>query len=145
MTASLDNKILAITRKDPDAQEFIQLVSSEGGKTISLPVIDIEPKNPKVVDEFINTVKEKRCDYCAFMSSQAVEVLFNLARRINKTGEIISALNSRTIVAIGPRTRLSLIRHGIDVKIVPEKSLVRRTDRAFLKDGFCKRKKYHYS
>ena len=121
MTASLDNKILAITRKDPDAQEFIQLVSSEGGKTISLPVIDIEPKNPKVVDEFINTVKEKRCDYCAFMSSQAVEVLFNLARRINKTGEIISALNSRTIVAIGPRTRLSLIKHGIDVKIVPEK------------------------
>ena len=55
MTASLDNKILAITRKDPDAQEFTQLVSSEGGKTISLPVIDIEPKNPKVVDEFINT------------------------------------------------------------------------------------------
>ena len=121
MTASLDNKILAITRKEPDAQEFIQLVSSEGGRTISLPVIDIEPKNPKVVDEFINTVKEKRCDYCAFMSSQAVEVLFNLARRINKTGEIISALNSRTIVAIGPRTRLSLIKHGIDVKIVPEK------------------------
>jgi uroporphyrinogen-III synthase len=140
LTASLDNKILAITRKDLDAQEFAKLVSSEGGRTISLSVIDIEAKNPKVVDEFINTVNEKKHDYCAFMSSQAVEVLFNLARRINKTGEIISTLNSRTIVAIGPKTRLSLTKHGIDVKIVPEKYSSKGLIEYFSKMDFVKEK-----
>jgi uroporphyrinogen-III synthase len=121
LTASLDDKILAITRKDSDAQEFAQLVSSEGGRTISLPVIDIKPKNPQVVEEFICNVNEKKHDYCLFVSSQAVKVLFDLARKIDRTREIISTLNSRTIVAIGPKTRQSLINHGVAVKIVPEK------------------------
>lgn len=140
LTASLNNKILAITRKDLDAQEFAKLVSSEGGRTISLSVIDIEVKDPKVVDEFINAVNEKKHDYCAFMSSQAVEVLFNLAARINKSGAVISILNSRTIVAIGPKTRLSLTKHGIDVKIVPEKYSSKGLIEYFSKMAFVKEK-----
>jgi uroporphyrinogen-III synthase len=84
-------------------------------------VIDIKPKNPKVVEKFICNVNEKKHDYCLFMSSQAVKVLFDLARKIDKTRETIATLNSRTIVAIGPKTRQSLINHGVTVKIVPEK------------------------
>jgi uroporphyrinogen-III synthase len=121
LPASLNNKVLAITRKDTYAHEFSQLVSSEGGKTISLPAIDIVPKDPKVVEEFINTINKKKHDYCAFMSSQAVNVLFDLAMKINKTENVISALNSRTIIAVGPKTRLSLINHRIDVEMVPER------------------------
>lgn len=121
LPASLNNKILAITRKDIYADEFSQLVSSEGGKTISLPVIEIIPKGPKVVEEFISTINKKKHNYCAFMSSQAVNVLFDLAMKINKTENVISALNSRTIIAVGPKTRWSLINHGIDVKMVPER------------------------
>lgn len=121
LPASLNNKILAITRKDIYADEFSQLVSSEGGKTISLPVIEIIPKGPKVVEEFISTINKKKHNYCAFMSSQAVNVLFDLAMKINKTENVISALNSRTIIAVGPKTRGSLINHGIDVKMVPER------------------------
>jgi uroporphyrinogen-III synthase len=121
LPASLNNKVLAITRKDTYAHEFSQLVSSEGGKTISLPAIDIVPKDPKVVEEFINTINKKKHDYCAFMSSQAVNVLFDLAMKINKTENVISALNSRTIIAVGPKTRWSLINHRIDVKMVPER------------------------
>lgn len=119
--ASLNNKILAITTKDIYPQEFSQLVSSEGGKIISLPVIDIVPKDPKVVEEFISIINKKKHDYCAFMSSQAVNILFDLAITINKTENVISALNSRTIIAVGPKTRSSLINHRIDVKMVPER------------------------
>jgi uroporphyrinogen-III synthase len=118
---SLNNKILAITRKDIYANEFLQLVSSEGGKTISLPAIDIVPKDPIIVEEFINIMNKKKHDYCAFMSSQAVNVLFDLAGKINKTENVISALNCRSIIAVGPKTRQSLINHRIDVKMVPER------------------------
>jgi uroporphyrinogen-III synthase len=121
LPASLNNKILAITRKDIHANEFSQLVSSEGGKTISLPAIDIVPKDPIIVEEFINIMNKKKHDYCAFMSSQAVNVLFDLAGKINKTENVISALNCRSIIAVGPKTRQSLINHGIDVKMVPER------------------------
>ena len=116
LQAGLNNKILAITRKDIYANEFSQLVSSEGGKTISLPAIDIVPKDPIIVEEFINIMNKKKHNYCAFMSSQAVNVLFDLAGKINKTENVISALNCRSIIAVGPKTRQSLINHGIAVR-----------------------------
>jgi uroporphyrinogen-III synthase len=117
---SLDNRILAITRKDCDAREFSQLVSSEGGKTIALPTIDIIPKEPKVIEELLENINEKNYDYCVFMSSQAVSVLFELADKINKTEQIIYTLNSRNVIAIGPKTRDSLIHNRINVKFMPE-------------------------
>ena len=116
----MNSKLLAITRKDPDAQEFSRLVGSQGGKTILLPTIDIMPSDPGVIEEFISIIRKGKHDYCAFMSSRAVEVLFDLAEKTNKVEEIILVLNSTIIVAIGPKTRSSLIGHGIDVKMMPE-------------------------
>jgi uroporphyrinogen-III synthase len=121
MPKYLENKIFAITRKKDDAREFAQLVSSEGGKTIALSTIDIVPKDPSVVVKFIDIINKKKHDYCAFMSQQAVDILFDLANRIDKTSEVISILNSRTIVAVGPKTRQSLIDRAIDVKLLPRK------------------------
>ena len=117
---SLNNKLLAITRKGPEAKEFSRLVGSQGGKTILLPTIDIMPKDPEVIEELISILRKGKQNYCAFMSSRAVEVLFNLAEKINKVEEVIFALNSTIIVAIGPKTRSSLIGHGIKVKMMPE-------------------------
>jgi len=116
----LESKILAITRKFLHAQDFSDLVKLEGGRTIALPTIDIVPKDPNVVQEFLNTVNEKMHDYCAFMSSQAVNVLFDHASIMNTTEQVISALNSRTVVAVGPKTKQTLIERGVDVQIVPQ-------------------------
>ena len=117
----MNSKLLAITRKGPDAQEFSRLVVSEGGETILLPTIDVVPKDPEVISEFISIMREKKHDYCAFMSPRAVEVLFDLAEIADKVEEIVFALNSTIIVAVGPRTKSTLISHGIDVEIMPEK------------------------
>jgi uroporphyrinogen-III synthase len=117
---SLNSKLLAITRKGADAQEFSRLVISEGGETILLPTIDVVPKGPEVIPEFISLMKERKYDYCVFMSPRAVNVLFDLAVKLNKVQEIILALNSSIIVAVGPKTKSSLIRHGVDVKMMPE-------------------------
>jgi uroporphyrinogen-III synthase len=120
LTLSLNSKLLAITRKGPAAKEFSRLVISEGGEVISLPTIDIVPKGLEVIPEFISIMKEKKYDYCMFMSSKAVDVLFDLALKVNKVEEIILALNSSIIVAVGSKTKSSLMNHGIKVKIMPE-------------------------
>ena len=116
----MNSRLLAITRKGADAQEFSRLVISEGGETILLPTIDVVPKGPEVIPEFISLMRERKYDYCVFMSPRAVDVLFDLAVKLNKVQEIIFALNSSIIVAVGPKTKSSLIRHGVDVKMMPE-------------------------
>ncbi len=93
----------------------------EGGEPIALPTIEIVPKDPEVILEFINELKGKKHDYCAFMSQWAVKMLFDLANRMNKTDQIISLLNSRTIIAVGPKTREILVKRGINVHWMPEK------------------------
>jgi uroporphyrinogen-III synthase len=121
MPSSLDNKILAITRNNLQAREFSELVALQGGRAIALPTIEIVPKDPSALDEFIAIVNKNETEYCAFLSPQAVDVLFNFATRKYKVDELVSALNSRIIVAIGPKTRQRLADRGIDVKMVPER------------------------
>ena len=120
MPLPLEGKILAITRSELEAREFSELVAAEGGRTIALRTIEIIPKDPSVVYEFINTAYKNQNDYFAFLSPQAVDVLFDSADRIYKARELISVLNSGIVVAIGPKTKQRLVNHGIVVKMLPE-------------------------
>jgi uroporphyrinogen-III synthase len=113
----LKGKTLAITRSERDAEEFSRLVAAEGGKAIALPTIEIVPAGPQAAREFLDKLHDKKHDYCAFMSSQAVSVLFELASK----SEIISALESTAVIAVGPKTRQSLEERGISVRLMPEK------------------------
>jgi uroporphyrinogen-III synthase len=112
----LKNKILAITRSDRDAKEFLQLVKEQGGAAIPLPTIEIVPKDPQVAEEFLDKLRKKKHHYCAFMSQQAVSVLFDLAH-----DKIAPVLKSTTVIAVGPKTKQSLEERGIEVGIVLKK------------------------
>jgi uroporphyrinogen-III synthase len=112
----LKNKILAITRSERDAKEFLQLVREQGGRAIALPVIEIVPQGPEVAEEFLDKLRKKKHYYCAFMSQQAVNILFDLAR-----DKIAPVLKSTTVIAVGPKTKQSLEEHGIKVGLVLEK------------------------
>jgi uroporphyrinogen-III synthase len=112
----LRNRILAITRSERDAKEFLQLVRKQGGRAIALPTIEIVPQGPEVAEEFLDKLRKKKHYYCVFMSQQAVNILFDLAR-----DKIPPVLKSTTVIAIGPKTKQSLEEHGIKVGVVLEK------------------------
>jgi uroporphyrinogen-III synthase len=112
----LKDKVLAITRSERDAKEFLQLVREQGGRAIALPAIEIVPKGPEVAEQFIDKLRKKKHYYCAFMSQQAVNILFDLAR-----DKIAPVLKSTTVIAVGPKTKQSLEEHGIKVGLVLEK------------------------
>jgi uroporphyrinogen-III synthase len=112
----LKNKILAITRSERDAKEFLQLVREQAGRAIALPTIDIVPQGPEVAEEFLDKLRKKKHYYCAFMSQQAVNILFDLAH-----DKIAPLLKSTTVIAVGPKTKQSLEERGIKVGLVLEK------------------------
>jgi uroporphyrinogen-III synthase len=112
----LKNKTVAITRSERDAKEFLQLVNEQGGTAIALPAIEIVPKGPQVAERFIEMLRKKKHHYCAFMSQQAVNVLFGLA-----SDKVAPALKSTTVIAVGPKTKQSLEEHGIDVRMTLKK------------------------
>lgn len=112
----LKDKIIAITRNESDAREFSQLVSEQGGRAIALPTIEIVPKGPQAAKEFLEKLQKKKHDYCAFMSPQAVNILFDLAGR-----EAALALKSTVVIAVGPKTKESLQERGVNVRLVPDR------------------------
>jgi len=111
----LADKIFAITRNEQNAKEFLQLVSEQGGRAIALPTIEFVPGGPEVAKEFLNKLQKIKHDYCAFMSAQAVNILFDLAGR-----EAALALKSTVVIAVGPKTKQALLEQGASVRLVPE-------------------------
>src|SRR5688572_11317888 len=99
----LKNKILAITRNELNAREFLQLMGEQGGTAIALPTIELVPKGPEAVQEFLAELEKKKHDYCAFMSAKAVNILFDVAGR-----KAALALKSTTVIAVGPKTKQAL-------------------------------------
>ncbi|TLX66710.1 MAG: uroporphyrinogen-III synthase [Thaumarchaeota archaeon] len=130
-------KTIAITRSKEDSEEFIQLIMNAKARTIPLPTIELVSKGEKIVDEFLNAIKEVDPDFSVFMSSKAVKLLFDTSRKVSKydiahmpnrfssvgVGEVFTRLNAEGKKVIVPRSGAStpflaqlLEKIGLEVK-----------------------------
>jgi uroporphyrinogen-III synthase len=121
LTLDLSNRIIAITTSGGSVSELSKHVIAAGERVIVLPTIDIIPCEPKVVEELVKIITSRNHDVCAFLSTNAVDVLFNLARKTSQVDDLVSLLNSRIVIAIGPNTMKRLKQHRINVHIVPDR------------------------
>jgi uroporphyrinogen-III synthase len=121
LTLDLNNKIIALTTSGRSIKEFSDRVISEGGRIIALPTIEIVPNEPKVVEQIIQIITLRDHDICAFLSANAVDILFDLAYKTSQVKKLVSLLNSRMVIAIGPNTKKRLEEHKIRVSLVPQK------------------------
>jgi uroporphyrinogen-III synthase len=121
LTSDFSNRIIAITTSGRSISEFSEQAFAVGGRVIALPTIDIIPGEPKVVEELVKIITSRNHDYCAFLSANAVDVLFDLAHQISQVDDLVSLLNSRMVIAIGPNTMKRLKQHKINVHIIPDK------------------------
>lgn len=112
---SLEGRTLAITRGRKEAAEFSRLVKKEGGRALPVKAIEIVPEGRKAAQRFLKLLYEKKHDYCAFMSAQAVAMLFDLGGK----ERIASALGSTEVIAVGPKTKQELERRGVRVGMMP--------------------------
>ncbi len=114
-------KTIAITRSKEDSEEFIQLITNAQAKAIPLPTIELVSKGEKIVDEFLKAIKEDDPDFSVFMSSKAVKLLFDTARKVSKFEKIQLAVANTTVIAVGPKTKAALEAEGIRVAHMPQR------------------------
>jgi uroporphyrinogen-III synthase len=117
----IKGKVIAITRSKEDSVEFTSLISSAKAKAISLPTIELVSKGNGMVDEFLDAIKKDDPDYSVFMSSKAVKLLFDTAKKISKYEKLQLAVANTTVIAVGPKTKAELESQGIRVAHVPER------------------------
>ncbi|MDE1829256.1 MAG: uroporphyrinogen-III synthase [Thaumarchaeota archaeon] len=117
----IQGKVIAITRSKEDSEEFVRLITSEKARALSLPTIELVSKGDGMVDEFLNAIKEDDPDFSVFMSSKAVKLLFDTAKKISKYEKLQLAVANTTVIAVGPKTKAALEAEGIRVAQVPER------------------------
>jgi len=117
----IEGKTIAITRSKDDAEEFIQLISKENAIPITLPTIELVSKGEKIVDEFLEAVQKENPDYSVFMSSKAVTLLFESAKKTSKFPSLQLAIANTIVIAVGPKTREALEIENIKVALMKER------------------------
>ena len=121
MEKIMEGKTIAITRSEEDSEEFIELVSKENARPISLPTIQLVSKGDKIVDEFLESIQQYNPDFSVFMSSKAVKLLFDTAKNNSKYEELQLAVANTMVIAVGPKTKTALENEGIKVAYVPKR------------------------
>ncbi len=116
----LEGKIIAITRSKEDSSEFIDLATKNNAKPLPLPTIELVSKGEKIVNEFLDSVKQYDPDYSVFMSSKAVKLLFDVARQVSKFEKLQLAVANTIVMAVGPKTKTALESEGIKVAYMPD-------------------------
>ena len=117
----IDGKTIAITRSKEDAEEFVELVSEQNANPITLPTIELVSKGEKIVDEFLKSLESEKPDYSVFMSSKAVTLLIDTAKKISKFEELQLAIANTIVLAVGPKTKDALEQENIKVAYMPER------------------------
>ena len=117
----MQGKTIAITRSEEDSEEFVELVSNEKATPIPLPTIELVSKGEKIVDEFLDTIQQDNPDYSVFMSSKAVKLLFDSAKKISKYEKLQLAVANTIVIAVGPKTKTALETEGIKVAHMPDR------------------------
>ena len=117
----IEGKTIAITRSEEDAEEFIQLLSKEKARPITLPTIELVSKGEKIVREFLDELQNYDPDYSVFMSSKAVKLLFDEAKKISLYEKLQLAVANTIVIAVGPKTKTSLEHEGIKVAYMPNR------------------------
>ncbi len=117
----IEGKTIAITRSEEDSVEFIDLVSKENARPIPLPTIELVSKGDEIVHEFLKSIEQFDPDFSVFMSSKAVKLLFDTAKKNSKFENLQLAVANTIVIAVGPKTKSALEEHGIKVAYTPKR------------------------
>ena len=116
----VEGKTIAITRSKEDAAEFIELAKTHRATPIPLPTIELVSKGEKIVDEFLAAIESYDPDYSIFMSSKAVKLLFDTAKKVGKLNQLQLAVANTMVMSVGPKTTTALESEGIKVNYQPK-------------------------
>ena len=117
-TAKLEKKTIAISRpvgKGKDTAVFVKML---GWTPFIFHTVELKPlDHRKIMEQFQSHLKNGPVDWIVFMSSTGVNLLFENPG----SSHLQEALLKVNLLAVGPRTRDALVRHGSNQVMIPER------------------------
>src|SRR5438034_7301347 len=118
-TAELDPKTIAITRPVGKGGDTAELVRNLGWTPFIFHTVELKPlDDQKIMAQIRSSLTQGQIDWIVFMSSTGVKLLFDVLASYPNLPRIPSETR---FLAVGPRTRESLLHYGITQTIVTEK------------------------
>lgn len=113
MTIQFHNKKILVTRNEPKASEFAEMITSYGGRPIVVPLLKIDCK--AIVEHDLSLERIKEYEWLVFTSANGVRCFFNsLERR-----RIFSDLEHVKMAVVGPKTDSALGKFGFKADFIP--------------------------
>jgi uroporphyrinogen-III synthase len=115
-------KIIVITKSEGSiSNKFIDKMEKRNCRLIVVKTSKIVKSDSDSVTKIVDLIFKRSSGYIIFLSSNAVDIFFEIATSLNVNNEIVHDLNSKfTVVAIGPSTRSALLKNGIVVSKIPQ-------------------------
>lgn len=118
----LDGRVIAITRPERQAHKMAELVSKLGGIPYVVPMVETSPpKEKQRITELIDRVLQGQFDFLIFLSANSITSLFEIIEEAGLRRCLLKKVREIPVIAIGPKTRRALERHGIRTDIVPRR------------------------
>lgn len=93
-----------------------------GGKPYVAPTVEIKPiRDRGAIIDFHDKIVGGQLDSVVFMSVNGVREMIEALEAVGLRDDTIEGLSMVDVVAIGPKTRQELERHGIRTKIMPSR------------------------
>jgi uroporphyrinogen III methyltransferase / synthase len=131
--APLHGKRVAVTRARAQASALAARLSNLGAEVIELPSIRIEPRlDGHDVREAVSRLAAGRYDLVCLTSPNGARLLLEALGRDGLDANVLARV---TIAAIGPGTAQALAEGGIEVQVVPERSITESLVQELVKRG----------
>src|SRR6187200_2607215 len=89
-----DLKIVAITKSEGSiSRNFIDKIEKHNSRLMIVKTSKILKSDSKIFSEIFNLIANRSSGYMIFLSSNAVEVFFDVATTLNIVDEIVNYLN----------------------------------------------------
>jgi uroporphyrinogen-III synthase len=111
---------IALMRPRPSLEDSEAKAREMGFDVISAPMLELRPIRCPEFERFVSVHTMKVWDYVVFTSANGVSYAFDCADGKVELANLKKRLSQSQVVAIGPKTREALKRHGVRVRHVPE-------------------------
>ncbi len=111
---------MVITRPKHQAGDLAEIVTKLGGQPRIVPTVEIGPVSDlEEVKKPLSLIAAGKADIIIFMSQNGVSSFLTLSEKLRLKSDVLKALHSMQVVAIGSKTGKMLEEQGIRVDITP--------------------------
>lgn len=113
----MEIKNIIVTRENISSQDIPPMDGKnllDQVNLITLPIRDFQKIQSIQVKETLAKIERSYYDYCIFLSSNSIDIFFEILKDEKESKKILDALSRMKLVVIGPKTKYTLKKYGFE-------------------------------